>query len=175
MEYTVVPLYSPLALIAEGLAEYGSKDLLMTPAERADFDRKVLLPLANLDPTDVERYQRIIELKDELESALTEAARRYLDGRMTGDEMREWLRRYYLSAGGGVENVIMFVEKYRSYVVTYTTGRQLVREYVEKHSGADPASRWRVFHTLLSTPQTPSGLMGTDLRTPDSRTSGARR
>jgi len=175
MEYTVLPLYSPLALIAEGLAEYGSKDLLTTPAERADFSRRILLPLANLDPTEVEKYHQIMELKDELESALVEAARRYLDGRMTRDEMREWLRRYYLAAGGGVENLIMFVEKYRSYVVTYSTGRQLVREYIEKHSGADPARRWQIFRTLLSTPQTPSGLMGTDSRAPDSRIPGDRR
>lgn len=90
-----------------------------------------------------------------------EAARRYLDGRMTMDEMREWLRKYYLAAYGGVENMITFIEKYRSYVVTYTVGRQLVRNYIERHSGPgnDPTRRWQVFHTLLSTPQTPSGLM----------------
>ena len=160
MEFSVLPLYSPLALISEGLAEYGCKDLIMTTAERVEFDRSALLPLAGLDAAEIENYQRVMTLKDELDGALVEAARRYLDGRMTMDEMREWLRRYYLAALGGVENLITFIEKYRSYVVTYTAGRQLVRDYIERHSGpgSDVAQRWQLFHTLLSTPQTPSGL-----------------
>jgi hypothetical protein len=161
MEYSVLPLHSPLALICEGLAEYGCKDLIMTTAERAEFDRRILLPPAGLGLDGVEDYQRVMELRDELDSAFVEGARRYLDGRMTRDELREWLRQYDLAALGGVENLIMFVEKYRTYVVTYTTGRQLVRDYIEKHSGPgnDLARRWQVFRTLLSTPQTPSGLM----------------
>ena len=148
MEYSVLPLYSPLALIAEGLAEYGCKDLIMTTAERVEFDRRILLPLMGLDAAEIENYQRTMELKDEQEGALVEAARRYLDGRMTMDEMREWLRKYYLAAYGGVENLITFIEKYRSYVVTYTMGRQLVRNYIERHSGPgnDPTRRWKVFH-----------------------------
>lgn len=166
MEYSVLPLYSPLALISEGLAEYGCKDLIMTTAERVEFDRGVLLPLAGLDAAEIENYQRVMAMKDELDGALVEAARRYLDGRMTMDEMREWLRRYYLAALGGVENLITFIDKYRSYVVTYTAGRQLVRSYIERHSGPgnDLARRWQVFHTLLSTPQTPSGLIEADPR-----------
>jgi hypothetical protein len=166
MEFSVLPLYSPLALIAEGLAEYGCKDLVMTIAERVEFDRRILLPPAGLDLDEVENYQQIMALKDELDGALVEAARRYLDGRMTQDEMREWLRKYYLAALGGVENLITFVEKYRSYVVTYTTGRQLVRDYISKHSdpGNDLARRWQLFYTLLSTPQTPSGLAEPDAR-----------
>jgi hypothetical protein len=166
MEYSVLPLYSPLALISEGLAEYGCKDLVMTTAERVEFDRGVLLPLAGLDANGVEDYQRVMALKDELDGALVEAARRYLDGRMTMDEMREWLREYHLAAYGGVENLITFIEKYRSYVVTYTAGRQLVKSYIERHSvpGGDLARRWQLFHTLLSTPQTPTGLTETTAR-----------
>ncbi|MBN1509230.1 MAG: hypothetical protein JW955_20460 [Sedimentisphaerales bacterium] len=166
MEYSVLPLYSPLALVCEGLAEYGCKDLIMTTAERADFERRVLLPLAGLIPTEMENYQQVMALKDELDGALVEAARRYLDGHMTVDQTREWLRRYYLALFGGVENLITFIEKYRSYVVTYTMGRQLVRDYIERNGGPsrDLARRWRLFHALLSTPQTPSGLRQVDAR-----------
>lgn len=69
MEYSVLPLYSPLALIAEGLAEYGCKDLIMTTAERVEFDRRILLPLMGLDAAEIESYQRTMELKDEQEGA----------------------------------------------------------------------------------------------------------
>jgi hypothetical protein len=39
-------------------------------------------------------------------------------------------------------------------------GRQLVADYIERHSGTDKraARRWQLFRTPLSTPQTPSGL-----------------
>ena len=38
--------------------------------------------------------------------------------------------------------------------------QRMVRDHIEKHAGTEnhPNRRWEVFYTLLSTPQTPSGL-----------------
>jgi hypothetical protein len=53
---------------------------------------------------------------------------------------------------------VRFIETYRSYVINYNLGEDLVREYVERRAGADPARRWQVFGALLSSPRLPSGL-----------------
>ena len=73
--------------------------------------------------------------------------------------MRQWLRRYALTAPGSEMGLIEFIEQHRSYVINYTVGRQLVKDYINRHGGAtEPARRWQLFQTLLTTPQTPAAL-----------------
>jgi len=157
VEFSILPLNSPLALIAEGLAEYGCRDLLTTE-ECVAFEQTVLFPLLGLEPSEAERYSQVMELKGRLDAVLVEAARRYLDGRMTRDQTRLWLREHYLVMPGGEESLIRFIEQQRSYVVNYTVGRQLVKRYIDQRAGSDPARCWQLFYQLASTPQTPSGL-----------------
>ncbi len=53
-----------------------------------------------------------------------------------------------------------FMDDYRSYVINYNLGKDLVRQYVEARggAGADRAKRWEVFVRLLGSPRLPSGL-----------------
>ena len=158
MEFSILPLYSPLALVAEGIAEYGSYDLL-TGDKRLEFERSVLFPLLEIDPAEAETYDKIMELKSALDGAIVEGARRYLDGQMDDDQTRQWLRRYSLMAPGAETSLIRFIDRHRSYLINYTVGRQLIKDYITRHGGAtDPTQRWTLFQTLLSTPQTPSAL-----------------
>ena len=50
------------------------------------------------------------------------------------------------------------MDKYRSYVINYNLGEDLVRQYVESRAAGDEARRWSVFFGLLSSPRLPSGL-----------------
>jgi hypothetical protein len=51
-----------------------------------------------------------------------------------------------------------FIKRYRSYVINYNLGEDMVRRYIEKRSGTDPEKRWNEFTKLLSSPRLPSGL-----------------
>ena len=53
-----------------------------------------------------------------------------------------------------------FFDTYRSYVINYNLGKDLVRQYIEARGGtADrPDVRWSEFARLLSSPRLPSGL-----------------
>ena len=53
-----------------------------------------------------------------------------------------------------------FFDQYRSYVINYNLGKDLVRGWVESQGGtADrPEKRWQVFERLLSAPILPSEL-----------------
>jgi hypothetical protein len=53
---------------------------------------------------------------------------------------------------------VRFIDKYRSYVINYNLGEDLVREYVERRAGDDAARRWQVFTALLSSPRLAGGL-----------------
>jgi hypothetical protein len=53
---------------------------------------------------------------------------------------------------------VKFIQRYRSYVINYNLGEDMVRRYIEKHSGSDPEKRWSEFAKLLSSPRLPSGL-----------------
>jgi hypothetical protein len=55
------------------------------------------------------------------------------------------------------EQSVSFTDKYRSYVINYGLGEQMVRHWVEGQ-GADPDTRWKAMETLLSQPSTAADL-----------------
>ncbi len=157
VEFTVYPLFSPQSLIAEGTANYGI-EVAFPGAERTAFERDVLYPLAGLDPAQAAQYTEALHLVGKLDYAGNTAARRYLDGEIDATQTADWLRRYALSSPARAKQRVTFFDTYRSYVINYNLGRDLVRTYVEGKSGGDPAKRWQVFTELISSPRLPSGL-----------------
>ena len=152
LEYTIYPLNSPQSLIAEGSGNYGV-ELAFPGEERMKFDRDVLFPIAGLDPKEAARYYEVQDLTKALSYASNETARRWLDGEMTRDEAKAWLQRNGLRSAERAEQQMKFIERYRSYVINYNYGQDLVRAHVEK-SG----DRVEAFRELLSTPMLPSNL-----------------
>ena len=55
---------------------------------------------------------------------------------------------------------VKFFDQYRSYVINYNFGKDLVERYVESRGGTsnNPRKRWDEFGRLLSSPRLPSGL-----------------
>jgi hypothetical protein len=159
VEYTVYALFSPQSLIAEGSANYGV-ELVFPGQTRVAFEREVLFPVAGLDPTRAAEYYAVQERLEDLSYAGNEAARGYLDGTMSADAAKEWLMRYALMSKERAEQRIRFIETYRSYVINYNLGEDLVRGYVERRAGspAAPEAAWRAFRELISSPRLPSGL-----------------
>ena len=82
IEFTVYALFSPQSLIAEGTANFGI-DVAFPGPERVAFERDHLFPLAGLDPARAEDYYATLALTDRLAYAGNEAARQYLDGRIS--------------------------------------------------------------------------------------------
>ncbi len=152
VEYSVYPLNSPQSLIAEGTGNYGLV-MAFPGEERMRFHRDVLFALAGFDPADAARYERFLQLMGQLSYARSEMPRRYLDGTLTREEAGVWLARYALSTPERAEQSLKFAERYRSYVINYTLGQDLVRAHIEKSP-----DRWAAFRELLSKPMLPSNL-----------------
>jgi len=158
VEFSVYPLFSPQSLIAEGTANFGI-DVAFPGAERTAFERESLYPLAGLDPAMAERYGAVQDAVERLSYAGNEAARRYLDGGIDRAAAEAYLQRYAMMPADRAAQRVRFMDQYRSYVINYNLGQDLVRAWVEREAGgADPDKVWAAFGRLLSTPRTPSGL-----------------
>ena len=156
-EYSIYPLFSPQSLIAEGTANFGI-ELAFPGEERLAFERDVLFPLAGIDPDRAVHHDRVQELVGKLSYAGNEAARRYLDGEIDAEQAAEWLTTYAAMAPDRAAQRVQFIDKYRSYVINYNLGQDLVRDYVDRQAGTNAAKRWDVFEQLISSPRLPSGL-----------------
>ena len=162
VEFTVYPLFSPQSLIAEGTANFGI-EVAFPKAERLAFEQKVLFPEAGLDAERAPRYYEVLGLVDQLSYAGNEAARRYLNGEIDAKGAADWLEKYGLYARPRAEQRIRFMNQYRSYVINYNLGKDMVAAYIAARGGTpdNAARRWDVFEELISSPRLPSGLTTT--------------
>lgn len=159
IEFSVYALFSPQSLIAEGSANFGIQ-VAFPGADRIAFEKGVLFPLAGLDTAQAEKYYRLAELASQLSYAGNEAARNYLNGRITAEEAAQWLEKYGLMSPQRAKQRVRFIDQYRSYVINYNLGQDLVKRHIEASGGTadNPAARWQEFKKLLSSPRLPSGL-----------------
>jgi hypothetical protein len=160
MEFTVYPLFSPQSLIAEGTANFGI-DMAFPGEERVEFEREVLFPLAGFPGSDAAEYYRIHALFLKLAYAGNEAARKYLDGEYTRERAVEYLVSYALMTADRALQRTKFFDQYRSYVINYNLGQDMVKRFIESAGGTPqrPDRRWKIFEELISSPRLPSGLL----------------
>jgi hypothetical protein len=160
VEFTVYPLFSSQSLIAEGTANYGI-EVAFPGKERMEFERSMLFPLAGLDKDQAENYSKVQALAEKLSYAGNEAARRYLNAEISRNEAAQWLVNYALMSPERAQQRTRFFDQYRSYVINYNFGLDLVRQYIERRGGTEdkPVKRWEEFTKLISSPRLPSGLL----------------
>ncbi|HEX9965809.1 MAG TPA: hypothetical protein VGB04_12600 [Allosphingosinicella sp.] len=156
VEFTLYPLYSPQSFIAEGSANYG-KELAFPGDERLRFETAILYPLAGLPAKDASAFGRLEEAIQELAGARFTIARDYLEGRIDRARAVELAQRYQLISRARAEQSVAFTEQYRSYVINYGLGMDMVRSAVER-AGAGPEARWAAMERMLSEPTLPSDL-----------------
>jgi hypothetical protein len=157
VEFSVYPLYSPQSLIAEGSANYGI-DLAFPGPERLRYETQALYPLAGLSTRNADEYLALLEATRDLAGARFTIARDYLEGRIDRAKAVELSQKYQLLSKKRAEQTIDFTTQYRSYVINYGLGQDMVRDYVEA-AGTDPGARWAAMERLISEPTLPSDLL----------------
>jgi len=168
IELFVAPQFSPQTFVSEGAATY-APDLVFAPSDRAKVDEMLMpapAPVSAADasinkdgarqPTiahipgermlDLEAYVRATTVLEGLGPFELDIARQYLDGRL------EFAR----AAAAFTDDTLMadpmpvlkFLNEFRSYVVTYTEGRDEAARAVER-AGPDESARWLTYRRLL--------------------------
>jgi len=158
VEFSVYALFSPQSLIAEGTANFGRDVAFPTKTERMKFEKEVLFPAAGIDASRADEYYAVQDLMKQLEYATNEAARQLINGEINENAAVQWLQKYAVMDPARAQQRVKFIKRYRSYVINYNLGEDMVRGYIEKRSGTDPEKRWSEFAKLLSSPRLPSGL-----------------
>jgi hypothetical protein len=154
MEMSVYPLYSPMSLIAEGSANYGI-DLAFPGASRGAWEREVLYPLAGLDPRGVEIQGAVLSILRELARAEYTIADDWLSGRADRETTIQRLMTYGLHSRASAERRIRFIDTYRSYIINYGLGRDMVQNWVE----AQGPDHWTTMEALLGSQILPTDLL----------------
>ena len=83
-----------------------------------------------------------------------------MNGYITASTAASWLEQYALMPADRAKQRVRFFDQYRSYVINYNLGKDMVRQFIESRGGTpDHAdTRWAEFEKLLSSPRLPSGL-----------------
>jgi hypothetical protein len=155
-EYAVMPLYVPAAPLNEGGADFGV-DLAFPGEERLKFEMKVLYPLAGLDPAMAPAFDTLRRATAELDGAQLRISQMHLDGEIDREQAITLAQKYRLASRDVAEQSLRFDAAYRSYVINYSLGEDLVRAYVDRH-GSDPAARWAAYVRIMSMPTLPADL-----------------
>lgn len=140
LEETIVLVPSPQSLVAEGIAEIGPAFVLddqTREALAALFEREGL-------PWHPRRGWEIREARTPLRRVGLDAALLLHEQRVSPEEVQAYVERWSLSTPEDAAHTVRFVSDptWRSYVITYSAGRELCGAYVD----GDPAR----FRTLLT-------------------------
>ena len=143
VEFTIYPLFSPQSLIAEGTANYGI-EVAFPGDERAAFERDVLYPEAGLDPSQAAAVRaragagRSARLRRQRSGAAVSERRA-----RSASRRRPGCRSYAMMSPVRAEQRTRFFDTYRSYVINYNLGKDLVKQYVESRGRRRNARRQR--------------------------------
>jgi hypothetical protein len=156
-EYSVAPLYAPASPLNEGGGDFGV-ELAFPGEERIKFEQEVLYPLAGLDPRGARAFDALRKATAELDGALLKVSQMRLDGEINREQAITLVQKYKLAPRDVAEQSLEFDQEYRSYVINYSVGEDLVRNYVDRVGGSDPKARWAAYEHILSTPMLPADL-----------------
>ena len=155
-EFSLYPLFSPQSLIAEGSANYGV-EVLFPGEERVKFEETVIFPASGLDPSKASQFFKIQKIVSKLSYAGNEAARHFLDHEWNEEQSLKWLQKYSLYSRDRAMKRLDFIRKYRSYVINYNLGRDLVAKHIESIAKSDQ-ERWSELAKMLGSPILPGSL-----------------
>ena len=147
-EFLVQPTFSPQSYVSEAAASY-APIMLLSDAERLHIERDLLFPLAGISRSDARHYLEVEKLVARLHTAEPSIAREYLDDRLEFVRAADALQQETLMQHG--ETTLLYLNEYRTYMLTYTLGNDMVRALVEAGQPSE-AERWRRYLDLMTNP-----------------------
>lgn len=160
VEFSIGPLFCTSGILMEGGGDFGI-EVAFPKDERLQFAKEVLYPMAGIDPSKAVEYARILKLREKLGNEVTiETAREFLDGKITKDEAIRRMQEYGLETKERAENRIRFFNHYGSYIINYSLGEEMVRNFVRERLGTKESTegQFKILNELFSTPYIPSML-----------------
>jgi hypothetical protein len=151
-EFFVQPTFSPQSFVSEAAATL-APEIAFSEPERIRVERDVLFPLAGLNSVDAEHYVRVAQLAGMLYAGELAVARDYLDGKLEFVRAATALEDRVLMAHS--DATLRYLNEYRSYVITYTEGLDLMRKWIDARVARSHSQegRWGPFRELAANPE----------------------
>lgn len=146
VEDSLTLLRSPESALREGAASY-SVDLLFPLDERTEFEKEVLAPIAGLGSLDIEKYNQVRVLLDQIALGTIPILRDYSDRTIPQATATFRLEREALVPSPN--QLIAFSEQYGAYAASYTLARARIGAYVRDRETAHGEDPWEVLKTLI--------------------------
>ena len=135
VEFSVYPLFSPQSLIAEGTANFGI-DVAFPESGAAGVRAQRDLPGRRPRPG---RRRGVLRGARARRSAVVRRQRGgaplHQRRRSTRRARPSWLERYALYSPPRAAQRVRFIDQYRSYVINYNLGKDMVERYIEAQGG----------------------------------------
>ncbi len=93
-----------------------------------------------------------------LQGARLTIAQQYLDGQIDRPTALALTQKYLLVSPARAEQMTVFTDKYRSYVINYGLGEEIVRGFIER-GNPDRDEIWRRMALILGEPTLPADLL----------------
>lgn|GEM_PF-282620 len=149
VERSILPTYSPLSFSSEGMATIAS-DIAFTSTERLRFEERELLPISGISGANLQRFQKINGLVQQLHSVIPSIAREYIDGRLEFSRASAALEQQALM--GGSFDLLKYFNEFRTYVVTYTFAPDVLAALLPSCGIAGAQQqRWTVYSQWMHT------------------------
>tara|TARA_R110001606_G_scaffold359987_2_gene511952 strand:- start:252 stop:950 length:699 start_codon:yes stop_codon:yes gene_type:complete len=146
VENSLTLLRSPESALREGAASY-SVDLLFPQEERTQFEKEVLAPIAGLSSLDIEKYNHVRVLLDQIALATIPILRDFSDRTIPQATATFRLEREALVPSPN--QLIAFSEHYGAYAASYTLARARIGAYVSDQAAANGDDPWVVLKRLI--------------------------
>lgn len=158
VEFSIYTLFSPVSFLAEGTAVYGN-DLVFPGDRKIDFLRSEITGKYKYTYQELKEYFDLQELFSKLDEVQITIARDYIDKKISDETALKYIQKYGLESENSSYRRLDFIRRYRSYIINYTAGKQLVDSYIRKKAGNDNEKKWQVYKDILEKPYLPSDLV----------------
>lgn len=148
VENSLTLLRSPQSALREGAASY-SVDLLFPQDQRTKFEKEVLAPIAGLGSLDIEKYNQVRVLLDQIALGTIPILRDFSDRTIPQATATFRLEREALVPSPN--QLIAFSEQYGAYAASYTLARARIGAYVENRVTEHSEDAWEVLKRLIET------------------------
>ena len=147
------------SFIAEGSANYGV-DLAFPGDERLAFETGILYPLAGLPAAEARALSRSAARRARSWPAPASPSPPTIStAGSTGRRRSSCSSKYQLVSPPRAEQSLAFIDQYRSYVINYGLGEDMVRAYVESRPAPIRRGGGRRWRKCISEPTLPSDLV----------------
>jgi len=152
------PLFGPQGFMNEAIASYG-REMIFSNKEMKRYSKEVLLPLAGLDTTDFDLYNKAFFIRSNVKYLNNEVSRGQMQGTLSEVEIISLGMNYGFLTKEEALYLLTNIKNYRCLTICFNYGADLIRKFInDRCQTNDEKCKWDLFNWIIDNPTTPAEL-----------------